>query len=298
MTLTETFDQLDWDKIASFVEQKQEENLHLDFKTVANSELNSKDDKRNLARSVSGFANSSGGIVVWGIDARENADSIDCATSIIELTKPAMMVSRLNTLTGDATSPTVDGIRHKAIINPATGHGVVATLVPETDSGPFMAKLGENRYFKRSGDSFYQMEHFDLADMFGRRQKPKLEILSEIAKTKIEIEAENEIEVITLRLLNTGRAVARHSGFVLRLQNVEITGTGGNLENISSINAGRPVVQYSNEMGVVHPNGIRINVGSISVRRKDAGAHIKGDLTIYCEGMQAFDRTIDIPPFT
>ena len=30
-----------------------------------------------------------------------------------------------------------------------------------------MAKLGEDRYYKRSGDSFRKMEHFDLEDMFG-----------------------------------------------------------------------------------------------------------------------------------
>lgn len=29
-----------------------------------------------------------------------------------------------------------------------------------------MAKLEEDRYYKRSGDSFYRMEHFDLEDMF------------------------------------------------------------------------------------------------------------------------------------
>lgn len=170
MTLLDMFDQLDWQKVTLFVAQKQEEHLHLDFKLVANSELTNKEDKRNLAKALSGFANSSGGIIVWGVDARKNADGVDCATAIAELTNPALMVSRLNSLTGDATSPLIGGIRHKAIINPETEHGVVATLVPENDAGPFMAKLGEQRYYKRSGDSFYQMEHFDLEDMFGRRR--------------------------------------------------------------------------------------------------------------------------------
>ena len=31
-----------------------------------------------------------------------------------------------------------------------------------------MAKLGENRYYQRSGDQFRMMEHFQVADMFGR----------------------------------------------------------------------------------------------------------------------------------
>jgi hypothetical protein len=56
MTLAETFDQLDWATIESYVELKQEEHLHLDFKTLRNAELTSGDDKRNIARCISGFA--------------------------------------------------------------------------------------------------------------------------------------------------------------------------------------------------------------------------------------------------
>jgi predicted HTH transcriptional regulator len=215
MTLSETFDALDWQKVVAFVEQKQEENLHLDFKLVANSDVSRKEDKRNLARSLSGFANSSGGIIIWGVDARENLDGVGCAMAIVELSSPALMVTRLNSMTGDATSPLIDGVRHKPIINEQTGRGVVATLVPDSDSGPYMAKLGEQRYYKRSGDSFYMMEHFDLEDMFGRRQKAKLEILPEHKAI------EDGIEEITIRVINKGRAVARHSGFVMRFENTD-----------------------------------------------------------------------------
>jgi hypothetical protein len=184
MTLAETFDQLDWATIESYVELKQEEHLHLDFTTLKNAELTIRDDKLNIARCISGFANSSGGIIVWGIDARKNSDGIDCATKVVELRKPAVLVSRLNTLSGEATSPIIDGIRHKPIVNYKSGGGVVATFVPETDGGPFMALLGEQRYYKRSGDSFYQMEHFDLEDMFGRRQKPNLEMIIQPSKVE------------------------------------------------------------------------------------------------------------------
>src|SRR6476620_3830787 len=131
MTLAETFDQLDWATIKSYVELKQEEHLHLEFKTLKNAELTSSDDRHHIARCISGFANSSGGIIIWGINARKNSDDIDCASAIVELRKPAVLVSRLNSLSGDATSPIIDGLRHKPIINSNSGGGVVATLVPE-----------------------------------------------------------------------------------------------------------------------------------------------------------------------
>lgn len=294
MTLAETFDQLKWEAIESYVKLGQEENLHLDFKTVKNADMTVTDDKRNLARGISGFANSNGGIIVWGVDARKNADGIDCANSISEISKPALMVSRLNTLTGDATSPIVNGILHKAIINPKTSAGVVATLVPETDGGPYMAKLGEQRYFKRSGDSFYQMEHFDLEDMFGRRQKPRLEIILEPSKT------ENGIEEFCIFVLNQGRAVARHAGFLMTLQNVELKGVSPGLENYSGINAGRSVVGWDNRTGVVHPNGIRVNLGTISVSRLKPSEVIIADVTLYCEGTTIVNRTFQVsaPPPT
>jgi hypothetical protein len=290
MTLAETFDQLDWTIIESYVELKQEEHLHLDFKTLRNAELTSGDDRRNIARCISGFANSSGGITVWGIDARENDDGIDCASAVVELRKPALLVSRLNSLSGDATSPVIEGLRHRAIVNPKSGGGVVATLVSDADGGPYMAKLGEQRYFKRSGDSFYQMEHFDLEDMFGRRQKPRLEIIVLPSK------AENGVEEYTILVLNHGRAVARHAGFLMTLQNVEIKSVGVQLENHSGINAGKTVVGWDNQVGVIHPNGIRVNLGSISVSRVDPGRNIRVDVTLYCEGARVVKNAIEIGP--
>jgi hypothetical protein len=54
MTLTETFDHLGVNEIAEFIRLGQEENLHLDFKTVGNANLRATDDKRNLAKCLSG----------------------------------------------------------------------------------------------------------------------------------------------------------------------------------------------------------------------------------------------------
>src|ERR1039458_9049061 len=115
MNLTEAFDRLGAKEIAEFIRLGKKENSHLDFKTVSNANLRGNDDKRNLAKSLSGFANSSGGIIVWGVDARKNAQGIDCASASAEIAPVRLFLSRLNELTGDAVSPIVDGIRHKVI---------------------------------------------------------------------------------------------------------------------------------------------------------------------------------------
>ncbi|MBW9235526.1 ATP-binding protein, partial [Leptospira santarosai] len=64
------------------IDEQQEENLFLDFKlkTDATSSNLSKDDKKNYAKALSGFSNTSGGIIIWGVDCRKNEEGVDGAS--------------------------------------------------------------------------------------------------------------------------------------------------------------------------------------------------------------------------
>lgn len=201
MNLVEDFESLSYPELQEFVARRQEENLHLDFKLLNDAGLSSKEDRKNLACSLSGFANSSGGLIVWGVDARKNSDGIDCAIDLKPIQQITLLIGRLNSLTGEGVDPSVAGVRHRAI-ETGNGCGFAITLVPESDTGPHMAKLGENRYYKRIGDGFYRMEHYDIADMFGRRRKPKLVVFYRV--TGMYSQAE-----IHLGIRNDGRATAR-----------------------------------------------------------------------------------------
>lgn len=114
MNLAELFDQLTVFDMTEFVRLRKEEHLQLDFKTVNDSSID-KDDRKNLAKYISGFANSAGGIIVWGIDARRDSHGIDCAIDAPQINQLGQFVARLNELSGQSTSPVVDGVRHKAI---------------------------------------------------------------------------------------------------------------------------------------------------------------------------------------
>jgi predicted HTH transcriptional regulator len=200
MTLSDQFDALTLNDLQNFVSVQQEEDVNLEFKTTNTSDPSHIDDRRNLAKALYGFANSSGGLLVWGVVAAKNAEQIDCAIGN-EIPQVRLFVTRLNTLTGQAVSPIVDGVRHKAIISNGEA-GFAVTMVPESESGPHMAKCREDRYYKRSGDSFYRMEHYDLEDMFGRRREPKLELTTRL-------EGGGPATEIVLGIRNVGRGTAR-----------------------------------------------------------------------------------------
>jgi schlafen family protein len=171
MTLEEFFQNLTASTIDGLIRDRQEEHLSLDFKTVSNANLSSGGDKRNFAEILSGFANSAGGVVIWGVATEKNADHQDVAVKRALIPGVAAFVNRLDEATALLVTPPVNGVRNRAI-EITGGEGFAATLVPESDSGPHMALAGHDRYFKRAGDRFYRMEHFDIADMFGRRQRP------------------------------------------------------------------------------------------------------------------------------
>lgn len=210
MDLKAYFDKIDIEEIERFIIDGQEENLKLEFKTVVHpnyNKFNREDDKKNISKTLSGFTNSNGGIIVWGIRAKENDKQQDIATDkkpINELTK---FLNILNRLEGESVTPIITGIEHKKI-EIDNDFGFIITYVPASDFAPHMANYAGKLYYKRSGDSFYSCEHYDIKDMFQRKHSAYLSLkmknkqISQISKDKIQID-------ITLSLRNTGRNYAK-----------------------------------------------------------------------------------------
>src|SRR5689334_6385899 len=98
MTLEERFARLSAEDIERFIADGQEENLHLEFKTVGSADLKRTEDKQNLAKCMSGFANSNGGIIIWGVQANKDTDGVDRATARQHIKPLRLFLSRLNEL--------------------------------------------------------------------------------------------------------------------------------------------------------------------------------------------------------
>jgi hypothetical protein len=214
MNSQQLFDSLSIDDIDRFVKEGREEDLHLDFKTVSDPGLKKRDDRKNFAIAMSGFANSDGGLIVWGVEARVDSEGVDCACGKSEIPDLSRFVSKLNEYGGSAVSPVVVGVEHKVFPLPGSDNkGFAATFVPASDSGPHMAKLGEDRYYRRSGASFKCMEQFEIADMFGRRPKPSLRLAYHAERPRLL--GTKEKYLVKLNIENRGRGSARAPYFAL-----------------------------------------------------------------------------------
>ncbi len=173
-TPKEQYDTLTVNTLKQWEVNNKQEDLYLDFKLMPKGV----DDaaRKNLSKSMSGFANSDGGMIVWGVNAKTDRNTgIDAVQDLQPIENVERALSKLNEYTGRATSPMIVGVEHRAILA-SNGQGFIVTWVPTSDYGPHMGLYADGHYYKRSGASFYRMEHFDIADMFGRRQQPDLQV--------------------------------------------------------------------------------------------------------------------------
>jgi hypothetical protein len=123
----------------------------LDFK---GADRISDDNVREIwSRVVSGFSNTGGGVVVWGIDARK-IGGVDAASNLALAPNPAALLSRLRELTSVSTDPPTQGIEFEHCPAPGGAAGFVVCFVPEGEFKPYRAEHHKQQYYIRVADSF------------------------------------------------------------------------------------------------------------------------------------------------
>jgi len=185
----------------------QAEHLHLEVK-----EFHSFDDriKGYMSQALSGFANSDGGVFILGLSTKPAKGEPDQITRVKPFPDYDRVKSDMLHLVGQAVMPRVDDVLVDAVAGSRPGLGYVKMLVPASDFGPHRAMLkpvGDREYWKRSGGGFYRMEHFDIADMFGRRRRPILRLDWRAARGNVRDQMHDWHLVLTLA--NEGRGLAR-----------------------------------------------------------------------------------------
>jgi len=159
--------------IDELIVERQSEELFLDFKRSSDNGSGvrlSDADRGNLAKAISGFGNSEGGIVVWGVDCRPNQTLGDVAAAKVKIQNPRRFKSWLEGVVSGLTVPPHPAVRH-AVVEDDSGAGFVVTHIPKSYLAPHQC-LRPIQYYMRAGSSFEPVPHGVLAGMFGRPPHP------------------------------------------------------------------------------------------------------------------------------
>lgn len=200
------------------------EHDYLDFKQiVSNPALYTaptgarldQDDLPTLGKALSGFANTLGGVIVWGIKCldkdKPHTRKLEPGIQHAEAFKGV-----LRRLIGSATVPGLSGVELEVVALPTLGPGYSAVLmyVPQREFGPVMSHAGgektSHKYFFRSGDSFQPLTHQMLAAMFGRSPPPIMSLQWFIMADEPCVVSGAVVLNIGLRLANDGDGMGFH----------------------------------------------------------------------------------------
>jgi hypothetical protein len=169
-----------WQEVGAIVSTGIQEAVDLDFKNKSDPSngVIDKKDREILAQTLTAFANSMGGLLVFGIDCRSQANGPDQAQAINPIRGTKRFLSDVSTNIPNLAMPRLEDVTVDIVENPANPDvGVLLISVGRSERRPHRSEAaGDKRYYKRSGSNTLPMEHFDIEDAFHRISVAKLEI--------------------------------------------------------------------------------------------------------------------------
>jgi Putative DNA-binding domain len=177
----------------------------LDFKGA--EKISDSDLKRTWSEALSGFANTQGGVLIFGIDARLNAETkIDAACGESLVPDVAACVSRLQQLHGQATEPPVLGVEIRPVpADEKSPAGFVVCYIPESPYRPHRAEHAGRNYFIRALDDFVIPSVSLLRALFHPHARA---LITPIVQGEVYKKSDFEVHEITVWVANRGTASA------------------------------------------------------------------------------------------
>jgi hypothetical protein len=143
MTIMVSVDAWTKETLDELVRDKWQESIVVEFKR----DLGTRVDRKEVAKDVCAFANTSGGWIVYGVDEQTNAQGIKVAGSIVPLTDPNT-AQRIDDIIAEAIVPPV---RYRSKTIPyGTGSCVLLRIEPSTSALHMVQAYDEFRYYRRT----------------------------------------------------------------------------------------------------------------------------------------------------
>jgi len=173
----ELFERLQIDGLVALermLAEEEPESLFLDYKravTTANDTALHRSDRENLSRALSGFANSEGGMLLWGVNARRATGDQRETVEKLPVADAASFRGLIEGALSGESIPALTTARVHHILEGDGPRGYVVVLIPRSLIGPIRATRSD-KYHLRSGSTFGLVPHAVLAGMFGRSPQP------------------------------------------------------------------------------------------------------------------------------
>lgn len=154
--------------IQTLIDNHAEEGVHLELKRA---NALSKENADKITKTLSAFANSDGGVVIYGVAEEDHvASDYSFVDGNVITTEHISMLARY-------VQPAIEGLTIYPIRKDDDfSKSIYVVKVPRSDKAPHMAK--DHRYYKRNNVESIPMEDFDVKDVMNRIHNPELGIFA------------------------------------------------------------------------------------------------------------------------
>lgn len=157
------------DDVKSLIENSYEESIHLEFKE-SGSLHNSDGKKKELAKDISSFANSDGGIIVFGI---KEVNHVASSLSFIDGT--VYTKEWLENVIDSGIYRKIPDVRiYPVRIDNDLKKTLYVVKIPASWDAPHMSR--DKRYYKRYNFKSVHMEEYEIRALFHRNEETKLDL--------------------------------------------------------------------------------------------------------------------------
>jgi len=175
---------MEWNlaKIEGLIKDKIEENLNLDYK--ASESLQRNDKKANeISKDVSAFANSDGGIIIYGIS--EDQENKHLPGSIDPIDRKLISKEWLEQIIQSRIRPRIENIIiHPITVNEENNQVIYVVEIPQSNTAH---QASDKKYYKRFNFNSEPMYDFEIRDILNRTKYPIIELEFLITENKYEI---------------------------------------------------------------------------------------------------------------
>jgi len=170
-------------------------------------------DKSNFAKNLSGFANTSGGVLIFGLKTTKNSEGFDVVTEEQPIKGLDLFEAALREQEPHIVERAIPGIEYKRIYTDKKNtEGILLVYIPESINPPYRS-LKDKHFYLRAGGSCHPMDLPQIESLVVKNIKPELEIdffiftntniLAPTQDSKIEFD-------MVFQIKNIGRAMGKN----------------------------------------------------------------------------------------